>query len=302
MESLIGETMEENWKYDFCEECYECRMKKFVYDIKLEEKEKEAYVKRQLEIVKNGPKDISLLEFENMLKVERDKVVEPIDFVKIKHYYNQKMMELIPDIEKRANDCDDAMLYTLKLALIGNYIDYGAFDKIDDDKLLKMLDEAIDKEIDLGVYQELCDDLSHANSLVYFTDNCGEVVLDKLFIKEIVKRYPDISITVIVRGKDALNDATIQDVKEIGLEEVCKVVDNGLVGTKTEITKMSNELQSKIKKADVLISKGQANAESLAGSGLNLYYIFLCKCNHFARNYQAKMFDGILSKERKKYL
>ena len=291
--------MEEKIMYGFFEECYNCRLKKYVYSVDLPEKEKEAYVKRQLEKVKQAPLDMKAKDFQAMLMEEYNKVFVPKDFSQIKHYYNKKIMDLSADFEEKANKSDDPMLYTLKLALIGNYIDFDAFIDVDDDKLLDMLNNADRKDIDMEAYQKLNNDLSKAKSLVYFTDNCGEVVLDKLFIKQIAKKYPNLSITAIVRGEEVLNDASLIDAKEIGLDEVCTVVDNGLSGTKTIFANMPKDRKEIVDNADVMIAKGQANAESLNGCGLNMYYIFLCKCEKFANEYNAKKFDAIISRDKK---
>lgn len=285
--------------YGLCEECFNCRMKKYVYDVDLPENEKQEYINKQLEKINSVSKDISSYEFNTLIKEEYYKVYKPKDFKAIKQKYNQKMLDMVLDFENKINLSDDPMLYSLKLALIGNYIDFDAFDDIDDNRLLNMLNDADKKNIDINAYHDLCDELSKANSLVYLSDNCGEIVLDKLFIKEIKKRYPKVDITVMVRNKDALNDACLIDAIQVGLDSECKVIDNGLVGTKMNLSKLSEDKKALVLNADVLIAKGQANAESLANCGLNLFYIFLCKCNHFANNYHAKMFDGILCKERK---
>lgn len=290
---------EKNYKFGLCKECYECRLKKYVYSVDLPYQEKEEYVKRQLDKIENAPKDMNSTDFKNMLKEEYHKFFIPKDFSVIKHQYNQKIMNMLSSFEGKLQSIDDPLLYALKLSLIGNYIDFDMFDEIDDGRLINMLNDAENKDVDLNAYHILCDELSKASSLVYFTDNCGEVVLDRLFIKEIKKRYPNINITAMVRYKDAINDACLIDAKEVKLDEVCTVIDNGLIGTKLDLDKLSEERKSLVMKADLIISKGQANAESLAGCGLNIYYIFLCKCNYFASNYHAKMFDGILCKERK---
>ena len=62
---------------------------------------------------------------------------------------------------------------------------------------------------------------------MYITDNCGEIVLDKLVIKVLKSYYPDLDITVIVRGFPVVNDATMEDALETGLADVVTVIGNG---------------------------------------------------------------------------
>lgn len=67
------------------------------------------------------------------------------------------------------------------------------------------------RKISREVYRSFRENLDRARTLVYLTDNCGEIVLDKLFIKLLKERYENLQITVIVRGKDVINDATMED-------------------------------------------------------------------------------------------
>lgn len=41
-----------------------------------------------------------------------------------------------------------------------------------------------------------------------------KIVLDKIFIEELKKRYKNLEIIVMVRGGLAINDATIEDAEE----------------------------------------------------------------------------------------
>jgi len=131
------------------------------------------------------------------------------------------------------------------------------------------------------------------------TDNCGEIVLDKLFIREIMKQYPQLKITTIVRGGAVLNDAQLEDAKQIGLTELVAVLDNGNNIAGTWLEEVALPAKQRIEEADVILAKGQANFETLRGCGLNIYYIFLCKCEMFARQFEVEKFTGMLVNEKK---
>ena len=49
--------------------------------------------------------------------------------------------------------------------------------------------------------------------------------------------------------------------------------------------------------ADVIISKGQGNFESLVGEGFNPYYIFLCKCDLFVKRFCLERYQAVFAKE-----
>ncbi len=45
--------------------------------------------------------------------------------------------------------------------------------------------------------------------------------------------------------------------------------------------------------ADVILAKGQANYESLSGSGRHIYYAFLCKCALFTSRFDVPQLTGM---------
>ena len=288
----------EEKKYGWPLECYQCKLNKYIYNTPVDESIKAEYIRKQEELLKTIDENIEPVAFVDMLSKEYDKNVPPYDYAKLKVHFNELMMKLVPTLEEKMDKSDDPMLYALKLAFIANYIDFGTLDGVSEERLLEMLEEADDRQIDMDVYDDLNRELEAAKSLVYFTDNCGEVVLDKLFIKQISKRYPNVKITALVRGAEVINDASMVDAKQIGLDEVCEVRGNGLPTYVTDFDKMPADIREIVEDADLMISKGQANGESFKGNGYNIYYILLCKCERFARLFNAKKWDGILAKER----
>ena len=192
----------------------------------------------------------------------------------------------------------DYMKEALRLARIGNYIDFGALNEVNEKTLGELFAESENDTVDETEWAALKADLQKAKALVYLTDNCGEIVADKLFIKEIQKVYPGLDVAVIVRGQDVLNDATMEDAKAVGLTEIAKVIGNGSAIAGNSLGYISAEAEELIRTADVVISKGQGNFESLNGCGLNIYYLFLCKCDWFVRRFKMKRLAGILINDR----
>ena len=121
--------------------------------------------------------------------------------------------------------------------------------------------------------------------------------MDKLLIKYLTLYYPQLEIQVIVRGEEIGNDASIEDAENISMHEVAAFEGNGTTIAGTSLHLLSDELKKKFYKADMIISKGQGNYETLSGSGLNIYYLFLCKCNHLQKIFLAKFLDPIFSME-----
>ena len=220
------------------------------------------------------------------------------DFTEEKKNFNALMRRHEQWIQEKIARSKDPLLEALKFARTGNYIDFGALKNVEQSQLEELLGQADSDRVDAKAYRELRNDLKLGRSLVYLTDNCGEIVMDKLFIQEIQKCYPHIQVTVIVRGRPVMNDATMEDAIEIGLTEMARVIGNGCGAAGTPLSYISKQALQEIENADVIIAKGQGNFESLNGCGKNIYYMFLCKCPWFVKRFQMKQFEGVLINDR----
>ncbi len=223
------------------------------------------------------------------------------DYTEIKKHFNQMLLDQADNFRERIRQADDPLMLALQLSLVGNYIDFGVVDYIDEDFLNQLLKEAEGKTLDQGTYLKLKEDLARGGRLVFCTDNCGEIVMDRLLIEVIKDMYPDISVSVLVRGMDTLNDATMDDARQVGLtqiDQVDQVVGNGNNIMGTWFPEISPEAADLLKSADVIMAKGQANFETMRRSGLNIYYLFLCKCDYFAGMFGVERLSGMLINDR----
>ena len=226
------------------------------------------------------------------------------DYGAIKTHFNALMMEVAAteSLSARVSSSPDPLRTALGYAMTGNFIDFGAMDSVDEEKLRALLVESPDRiSPDLPAYDDLKADLSAARRLVFLTDNCGEIVMDKLLIETLHCLYPTLSITVLVRGGEVLNDATMEDAVQVGLDrlEGVTTLGNGDRLAGTDLTRVSPEARAAILGADLIIAKGQGNFETLRGCGLNVYYAFLCKCRFFADRFGVPIYTGMLVRERR---
>jgi uncharacterized protein with ATP-grasp and redox domains len=149
-----------------------------------------------------------------------------------------------------------------------------------------------------STYVRLQTELLTAKRIVYLTDNCGEIVMDKLLMRVIRRLNPQAELTAIVRGDDVLNDATREDAEQVKLSEVACVMDNGSDVAGTWLEDISEEAKSTLESADLILAKGQANFETLRGCGMNVFYLFMCKCEMFSKRFQVPRFTGMLVHDR----
>lgn len=282
-------------------ECIKCMAHKFLgdYPESASETERMEYMRRIFSILSSAkPEEGAPVVTDYILSLQKEMFGYSFDFTEIKRSFNRLMLEqeagISADIESSSNPIKRAVQYVMT----GNYIDFGALDNVDSDKLFELLSGARNQEIDEKVFQELYMDLEHAKTLTYLTDNCGEVVLDKLLIRAIQTQFPNIQVNIIVRGMPVLNDATMDDAVQTGLTDIARVTGNGTGIAGTFLPRISEEASRLIHNADLLISKGQGNFETLRGCGLNIYYIFLCKCRLFTKRFNKKQYEGILTNEK----
>ncbi len=220
------------------------------------------------------------------------------DYAEIRKHYNQIMLDHEEQVNGKLAESADPVKTGIQYAMIGNYIDFGARINVNEEQLTELLNDSDRFVIDERHYSELTEDLKRAQKLVYLTDNCGEIVMDKLLIREIKKKYPDLKVTVLVRGAEVINDATMEDAMQVGLTELVEVIPNGSDIAGTWLEEISEEAKAVLEEADVIISKGQGNFETLRKCGKNIYYIFLCKCDLFANNFQVPKLTGMLINEK----
>lgn len=223
---------------------------------------------------------------------------EKTSYRKLKTEFNQLMLSMEAELEEQMERSPDPLERSMILARIGNYIDFSAMETVDRACLMELFETRGNETLDQEVYQQFLKECAAAENFLLIADNCGEIVIDKLFLKQLKKRFPELKTLVMVKGKETVNDATMEDVQEVGMEAVSPVISNGNGVAGTEERMLSAEAAEALEAADVILAKGQANFETLHGCGRNIYYSFLCKCRWFSENFKVPKFTGMFVRER----
>lgn len=108
---------------------------------------------------------------------------DSVDYTPIKHRYNKLLLDRENEIEQYIRKSGDPVKECIKYVCAGNYIDFSAVENVNEQTFEKLMEKADSETVEAEEYLQFCDDLENAHRLVYLTDNCGEIVLDKLFIK-----------------------------------------------------------------------------------------------------------------------
>lgn len=202
----------------------------------------------------------------------------------IKLRYNQLMLTMEKDIEEIMESSKQPLKTALKLAILANIIDFSARHQFDEQLVKDKLMRADDTKLALDDSGELFAALAHAKSLLYLGDNCGEIVVDKMFIRKIKQFYPGLAVTYGVRGQAIVNDVTLEDAKNVNMEDVVEIVSNGDGSLGTVLERTSTQFRQAFSDSDVIIAKGQGNYEGLLTEEReHLFFLFMAKCDLVAR-------------------
>lgn len=215
----------------------------------------------------------------------------------IKKQYNDLALSMEAALRKEIEASPEPLETALLYARIGNYIDFGAMNHVDEETFLKLFENVKASEHDAAVMRSLFRQCEDAKSFLLIADNCGEIVLDKLFLSELHRRFPELDLSVMVRGGEVLNDATMEDAEYVDLPQIARVISSGSNAAGTIYDMLSPEARDALDSADIILTKGQGNYESLSHQGRHIFYSFLCKCELFTERFSVPPLTGMLVEE-----
>jgi uncharacterized protein with ATP-grasp and redox domains len=219
-------------------------------------------------------------------------------FRALKKQHNELALQLCDDLRAIIRESENPLHTACKLAACGNIIDLGTQENFDIHATIKKVLREGFKVDHFDQFTEFIEDAWKKDKLVnimYLCDNAGEIVFDKLFIEQLVLTYPNLEITAVVNRGPVLNDATMDDAIETGLDKVVPVIDNGTSDLGTVIKNAGHEFMMVFEHADLFISKGQANYETLSGRDEQIFFILKAKCEVIARSLGVNYLDAVMA-------
>lgn len=216
----------------------------------------------------------------------------------IKQTFNDLVLSMEDAVRQRIEAAEDPLAASVLFARIGNYIDFGTLQDVDTETFLRLFEDPRMGEADRRTYLSFLEECSKAENFLLIADNCGEIVLDKLFLEQLKKRFPGLEMYVMVRGDVVLNDVTPEDAAYAGIDQLAGIVSNGAPIPGTVYKMLPEEARRVLDNADVILAKGQGNYESLSHQGRHIFYAFLCKCDLFTTRFQVPRLTGMLVEEK----
>jgi len=210
-------------------------------------------------------------------RIVRDVSRSEDPFKEQKKLANTVALRMLPLLEKQLENSEDRLSSALRISAVGNYIDFAIRGELDPEEDIRSILNADFAVWDYRIFQKR---LRESRSLLIIGDNAGEIVLDKPLVK--VLRNMGKEVFYAVKGEPILNDVTLEDAEEISMKELCKVVSNGSGMVGTWLEDCSPEFRELFYEVDLVISKGQANFETLDTSGREIFFLLVAKCEPVA--------------------
>jgi len=212
----------------------------------------------------------------------------------VKKRFNDLALKLYPELRKQILCSDDRLETAIRLAIAGNIIDFGVNISLEESCVKETISYSLSGYLDPKQIQGFKDAVTAVEKILYLADNAGEIVFDRLLIEQL----PYEKVTVVVKGRPVINDATIEDAGVAGLSRIVEVIDNGSDAPGTILESCSEEFRRRFAEADLIIAKGQGNYETLSDSDKNIFFILKAKCPVIASDLGCEVGEMILQRSK----
>ncbi len=167
----------------------------------------------------------------------------------------------------------DPLSAAVRLSVFGNIMDSGIIER-----------DAMEREIARlssgdGAWEmpfRLRERIARAERVGVLLDNAGEVAFDVPLLARLARGGRPVWIGV--KGGPVIDDLTETEARGIGLSAYGEIVSNGNQGVGTDLDSCAEEFRARIASSDLVLSKGQANFETLVGRVPHAFFLLRCKC------------------------
>lgn len=218
-------------------------------------------------------------------------------YKELKDQSNKIASSLVPLIKKRIQQASDPLRTAMVASIVGNTLDFGIKGASKNPRELTLVfDKIFDEGFGFDDTEKVISLLEKSKSLLYFTDNSGEIVFDRLLCEQLKRSFPDVAITLVVKGEPVLSDATMKDIEELDFQKIVdKVCTTGGFAVGVDLDLISDELEKRMKQADLILCKGMANYESFSETSIHpIAYLLRSKCEPIASSMQVPVHANIV--------
>ncbi len=213
-------------------------------------------------------------------------------YAAMKNRFNRFMVDQLDSLRARIESSPRPLETAVRVSIAGNMIDGALGSRLTDEVVRQTLEQAMVMPL-IGDMDDFERWIGASETILFLADNAGEIACDRLLIEQLLPK----KITLAVNGSPALNDATYQDAEAVGLTDLVEVIDNNNDGLGTLLPQCSETFLDHFHSADLIISKGLANFETLCEPGqheANICYLFKAKCPFISRFAGVELGDIVL--------
>ncbi|MBW1645797.1 MAG: DUF89 family protein [Deltaproteobacteria bacterium] len=209
---------------------------------------------------------------------------------------NRRALASLPELEALLAAAPDRLRTAVALAVAGNLMDLGV--QHEGFKAAEEIAAHLPREFAIDDEPLFRRRLQTAASLLYIGDNAGEIVADRLLLAEIRRERPELELTFVVRGGPIINDVTIEDARQVGMDAIAEVIASGCRAPALLPGKMGAAVERRFRTADLVIAKGQGNYEALSQEKRPLFFLLQCKCPVVGRDLGVAVGSAVFKAHR----
>ncbi|MEM3537272.1 MAG: ARMT1-like domain-containing protein [Candidatus Korarchaeum sp.] len=275
-------------------DCIACFLRQTVNALRIVSLEDRVIEEAQREVMRyliSADWDVSPPEIDYRVQAIIRKYAGRDPYAEVKRRSNDEALKLYKECKEIIRRSEDPLKTAIKVSIAGNVMDFGPYTSYD---LRGTLSKLINSELRVDHYEPFRRKLRSSSSVLYFSDNAGEIVFDKLLVETMLS-VRNLRVTFVVKGGPMINDATPEDFNYVSFSELTNVelrtVSNGEPGTGPD--RGSDEVLKWIEEHDLVISKGQGNYEVL-GELKGIFHLLMVKCPVVARDLGLNEGDAVL--------
>lgn len=273
-------------------ECVPCLIKRIIFETEQSSDDPEVRaeaVRKACNVLSKiyDPNAVSAKVATKVHSVVYDVLGDDDPYSELKNMSNKVAKELLPYVESIVDKSDDSLKTCMICSIVGNMMDFGiAGGSSSPDDLSEAFDEYFQQGLGYSEYPRLRELIKNSKKILLFTDNCGEIVFDKILVREIKRFNPDMFLTLVVKGESVLSDATIDDALDLGFDKlVDEILTTGCFAVGVDFDKLPEELGKALDEADLIICKGMANYETFSETSYHpIGYLMRTKCKSISES------------------
>ncbi|MCD6089045.1 DUF89 family protein [Candidatus Bathyarchaeota archaeon] len=205
----------------------------------------------------------------------------PDPYAEKKKISNMEALKILPyaeNIISSKRNGEERFRTAALVAIVGNIIEFGIPGHEFTFEEIKHLIRRAEEELVIDDLSEAFRMARKAKSILFLTDNAGEIAFDTLLVKELKRIRKNGKVTVGVKGKPTINDATLEDALLVGMDKVAdEIVTTGSDAIGFIPSEYSSSFLKTYEDSDFVVAKGMAYAETLTEFELEKPHLLLLR-------------------------